>query len=424
MKIDIIMLSLYTFVLYFVYYLAYIPALWNTKIKHWLKEQDRIIEKIPLKKNRNRLWVHCASLGEFEQVRPILERFRATDTPEIIVSFFSASGYEKLKNDPLIDNITYFPLDVPHRMQAFIERIEPDQVIFVKYEFWFNCLNILHQKQIPFYLVAGVFHSKQIFFIPVIGKYFIKYLHYFTFIFLQNQKSFLLAKHLNLKNRGVYGDPRCDRVLGTLKNPQAFSIIEHFKDADRQDANPILILGSSWQAEEDLVIQYLKVNLGQDKLIYKIIIAPHDVSKKHIQEIIQKLGNIKYTLYSTCDENTNFDNIPVLIIDSIGILSKIYRYADIAFIGGGFGKGLHNILEAAVFGIPIFFGPKIEKYQEALDLIDKGGAFIIEQYAQLALLLSLFENKEIREKAGVKARQYILDNVGAGERIYDCLNHE
>jgi len=403
------MLFLYTFFLYVLYALAHIAGFWSPKIKHWLDQQKNILGQIPPKKEKKRLWVHCASLGEFEQVRPILEKYQ---NHEIVVSFFSASGYEKRKNDPLIDIISYFPLDVPAKMKGFIEKINPDQVIFVKYEFWFNCLEILHQKKIPVFLVAAIFHIKQIFFMPIIGAYFIKYLNYFQFILLQNEKSLELAQTLKLKNAAVFGDPRCDRVFQTLQNPKDFPILVHFTQE-----KPTLILGSSWEPEEDLMIAYL-INNNH----YRLIIAPHDVGKKHVQVLMQKLGNMNYRLYSTCNAQTDFNQTTVLIIDTIGILSQIYAHATVAFIGGAFGKGLHNILEAAVFGLPILCGPKIEKYQEAIDLLESGGAFVVKNNQDLDRILAQLESIEDRKKAGAAAKQYILNNLGASERIYFKLN--
>jgi len=349
------------------------------------------------------IWLHAASLGEFEQGRPIMEALKAKEpNTKILLTFFSPSGYEVSKNYSSADYILYLPSDSPRKAKQFVSCFNPDIAIFVKYEFWYNFLNQLHKKNIPTYLISANFQANQVFFKPWGGLYR-KMLHFFNKLFVQNAESVRLLKKIGITNVEKVGDTRFDRVKQISKEAKRLTKIEDFlKDS------PSVVCGSSWPPDEDILFSY--INNSQSK--YKWIIAPHQIDEGHIKSIISKCKR-KVSRYS--QENCNGD---VLIIDCIGILSSIYRYGNIAYIGGGFGVGIHNTVEAAVYGMPVIFGPKYQRFKEAIDLIEIKGGFSIDNEESLHQLLDKFiTNEDYLNTCGKNALKYVDSQLGSSDAI-------
>jgi len=351
----------------------WIASFFSIKARKW--RQGRKSQVIfPQSANEKIIWFHCASLGEFEQGRPVIEELKNINPAlKIILTFFSPSGYEIRKDYSYADAVYYLPLDTPENAKIFIETIKPHAVIFVKYEFWFNYLNLLYQRQIPVFFISTIFRPSQHFF-KWYGGWFRKQLKQISAFFVQNQESVGLLEEIGIKNIINAGDTRFDRVFKLAAHKKAIKEIEEFKGT-----NKLIVAGSTWSEDEDLLLEFYD-SLEQDDL--KLIIAPHEISEEHLQKIKQKLLGLKYCLYSEKD-HLNIKEKKVLIIDNVGMLSSLYAYADIAYIGGGFGEGIHNILEAAVYGAPVVFGPQYNKFQEARDLVNRKGAFSISSFHEL-----------------------------------------
>lgn len=350
---------------------------------------------------------HCASLGEFEQARPVIESFKkAYPNHKIVVSFFSPSGYEVRKNYTSADLIIYLPSDTKKESHQFIETLCPSIVFIVKYEFWLNLLDAISTKKIPLYLISGVFR-KNLFFFRSGGDFMRQRLKAFTHFFLQDYPSGELLTNIGIKNWSVSGDTRFDRVQQTAKNAMPITEIELFK----QD-KPLLVIGSGWEADMNVLIPFFN---SFDKEL-KIIFAPHEIHTKEIDELMNKITKtcIRFSTF-TAEQASHAD---VLIIDNIGMLSSIYAYADYAYVGGAFGSGLHNILEPAVFGIPIFFGPKIKKFPEAAWLIKLGYATSIDSTTSFSTAFSkIYLAKEEQEKHKKGLKSTMLQSCGATEKI-------
>lgn len=354
-------------------------------------------------------WFHCASLGEFEQGRPVLEAFRK-DYPQyrIVLTFFSPSGYEARKSYPHAAIICYLPADTPANAQQFIEAIRPNIAFFVKYEFWHFYLKTLHNKQIPVISFASIFRANQVFFKPW-GGLMRQSLSYFQHLFVQQEASVKLLKSIDIPSCSVAPDTRFDRVHQICQQPKEIPLASHFSAG-----TPTLIIGSAWLAD----IERLAPVLSQWQKPLKIIIAPHEVEDKNIVAIEQQLRQSLPTLrYSQATEE-NISEASVLLIDNIGMLSSLYQYGDWAYIGGAFGKGLHNTLEAATFGLPIIFGPKYQKFQEAIDLIGLQAAFTIHDSKGFkSIFEELYKQEEFHRKAGQRAQQYVTANLGGTATI-------
>lgn len=385
-----------------------IASIFNDKAKLWIEGRKNLLSKIKneLKNSTNHIWIHCASLGEYEQAKPFIEKLKLKYPKEkIVVTFFSPSGYEYRKNDPLIDYCFYLPIDTISNAKKLVDTINPKMVFFVKYEFWINYINYLKKKNIPTYLISGVFRTNQIFF-KWYGKWFKNVLFNFTHFFVQNEKSKALLHNHGIKNVTVSGDTRFDRVFENSKNPKPLPIIDSFKN------NRLLLVGgSTWNEEEEILS---KINSE----IFKIIIAPHDISETHIKNIEQLFHQncIRYS-QSTIDNIKDFN---VLIIDNIGILSNIYQYSDIALIGGGFKNALHNILEPASFGNVVFFGPQHQKYHEAKDLMDYNGGFEITDVKDFEKKLHITTSDIDKYKKNCS--NFVKNNIGATSTILSFLN--
>ncbi len=370
--------------------------------------------------NQNVVWFHCASLGEFEQARPVLEGFKKNYPYfKILLTFFSPSGYEVQKNYAYADVVVYLPSDSKENAQKLLQLVQPKIVFFAKYEFWHFYLSEIKRQQIPCILFSAIFREKQVFF-RFYGSFYRKMLDNFSSIFVQNNHSKILLTTIltenQLKNVFVGGDTRFDRVKAICEAKKEIIIAEKFKNKQ-----PLLIIGSSW--DEDLTVLVPFIN--NFVLPLKIIIAPHEINQQKIKELRQKI-NKKTTLFSENNQNNSLENIhenDVLIIDNVGMLSSLYAYADFAFVGGGFKQGLHNILEAATFGLPIFFGNKeYQKYQEATDLITQKGAFAVADNKDFEKQFSaIYQNKTVYEQAQKVCLGYVNANLGATKLILEKI---
>jgi len=368
-----------------------------------------ILQKIDGKEQS--IWFHFASLGEFEQGRPVLEATKLIyPAQKIIVTFFSPSGYEIRKNYALAD-VFYLPLDTAKNARKFIDIINPKFAVFTKYEFWYHYFNTLHQKEIPLYLISGIFRPEQVFF-KWYGKFYKDILTNVSHFFVQNEQSINLLNQIGLNNVSLSGDTRFDRVYENSINPK------HIAEIDSFCVNkPVFIAGSSWPDDEKLLVKLAEVNKD-----WKIIIAPHEIGEQHILALEKLFPNaIKFsTLKMELARNSAYlATAQVLIIDNIGLLSSLYQYAKIAYIGGGFGAGIHNTLEAAAFGLPVIFGPKFSKFQEAKDLIAIGAAKSITSADEL---MDAFDAFKHNENAATAAKNYVTTKKGATKMIIDYIN--
>jgi 3-deoxy-D-manno-octulosonic-acid transferase len=416
------MVFLYNFGILLYHFGIWLVSFFNAKARLWLQGRQHLFETLEnqsfIKKNKSSkiVWMHVASLGEFEQGRPLIESLKKKDPEkyQIVLSFFSPSGYELRKNDPLADFVTYLPLDTAANASRFLNRIQPDIAIFVKYEFWFHHLNELKKRKIPTLLIAAVFRPDQIFFRPY-GLFFKKLLtnHYFDQIFVQNEASLTLLQKIGCQNVILAGDTRIDRVTAIAAAAKAFPLIEQFVGKDNA-----LVCGSTWEADETLIFNWLQ-NKGSS-VFKKIIIAPHEIGKARIQQLQKRLPN-QTICYTQLIDNQPIGNATILIIDNIGMLSALYRYGKVAYIGGGFGQGIHNILEPAAFGLPILFGTNYQKFVEANALIAAEGAFSVQNLEQFAEKMTFLETAQHWNRASSIVQQYLNQNRGATILIADYL---
>lgn len=353
------------------------------------------------------IWVHCASLGEFEQGRPVIEKLKQ-EFPryKILLTFFSPSGYEVRKNYPHADYIFYLPWDTSRNATQFISLVKPALAIFIKYEFWYHFTTQLKKRNMPLISVSSIFREQQLFFRSY-GGFYRKILSNFTHFFVQNDESVKLLKHLNLTNCTKAGDTRFDRVNELVKLGEDLPIAKRFKGNEK-----VFVIGSCWPEDLDVIAPFINEHYHH----IKFIIAPHEISESFLGSLEQSL-NADTIRYSNA-ESGRPEDAHVLIIDNIGMLSRLYKYGEFAYVGGAFGKGLHNILEAACYGIPIFFGNvAYQKFQEAVDLINRGGAFDVSDYRDLK---SKYEAVTVPQNfllACEVTRQYVEENLGATEKV-------
>lgn len=397
-----------------------IASVFNKKAAMWLKGRRRYWDILDLSfaafpfnvPGRKLAWFHCASLGEFEQGRPIIEGFRK-EHPEflIIITFFSPSGYEVRKAYSGADLILYLPLDTRSNVRKFVEMVKPDIVFYIKYEFWFNFLSYLQHKQIPTILVSAVFRPDQHFF-KGYAEWPRKILQGFTRIFVQNEDSKELLQFIGIEDSTISGDTRFDRVATLAENPAVVEIAKAFSEN-----KTVLVAGSTWPADEEILFKLI----DQNKHGMRFIIAPHEINAGHIDSLLQKAGG-KAVRYSTTNPS-DVKNAEILIIDSIGMLSQIYQYGTLAYVGGGFGEGIHNILEASAFGLPVFFGPNYSKFIEAKDLIEAKGAFHVNTADQLiAGVEELLSSAEKLNQASIISKNYVHNGRGATEIVLQSIN--
>jgi 3-deoxy-D-manno-octulosonic-acid transferase len=403
---------LYTTFVFIATKLLSILSFFSKKLKLFVGGRKETFAKIDALKNEKTIWIHAASLGEFEQARPIIESLKQGYIKyKILVTFFSPSGYEIRKNYELADVVCYLPIDSKENARRFIKTIHPVLAIFVKYEFWPNFLNELKRKDIPTILVSGILRKNQIFF-KFYGGFMRKSLHAFHHFFVQNNSSQELLKSISFENSTVSGDTRFDRVSKILEQDNSIDFISEFKNNQYTS-----VAGSTWPEDEELLINYINNNASEND---KFIIAPHNIKQEAIVEL-QKSIHKKTVLYS---EKTakNLADYQVFIIDTIGILTKIYAAADVAYVGGGLKTGLHNILEPATFGIPVVIGDKYTKFKEATDLVDLKGCISIGNQAEFSSIFDKLKKDEYYRKATGKINhKYIQENLGATKKIMDYL---
>lgn len=405
-------LSIYSYV-----FLLKLVAPFNKKAKLWVEGRNKLFHKIKSDAERRQLrsrntkvaWFHCASLGEFEQGRPVIEAFRR-EYPEykIVLTFFSPSGYEIRKNYSGADYIYYLPADTPANAREFVKNVQPAIAFFIKYEFWKNYLTELNKYKVPVILFSAIFRPTQVFF-KFYGGFYRGLLHQFNHILVQNEDSLALLESIGIENATLAGDTRFDRVKQIVDNRKDIPVVKEFKSGHQ-----IFIIGSAWQSDMDVLIPMInELNDGT-----RFIVAPHEIHDAEI-DIWRKQLSARSVLFSDTDEVKDLATYDVLFIDNIGMLSSLYQYAEYAFIGGSFGKGLHNILEAATFGMPVFFGNKsYHKFQEANELIQAGGAFPVENTEEVkALYKALKANEKKRAETADICSNYVLNNVGATQKI-------
>ena len=368
---------------------------------------------LPTLDNRPVAWFHASSLGEFEQARPVLETYREQHPDsQIVVTFFSPSGYEVRKGYSLADSILYLPIDTPHNPRKLLDAIHPTIAFFVKYDFWYNYLNELHRRGIPTFLFSAIFRPKQYFFRPW-GHWFLRQLRRcYRHIFVQNTESLQLLQHHGITHCSIAGDTRFDRVHQIALQAEPNAILEAFLNSHK---GAVMIAGSTWPPDEQLLA---KAREADSSFPEYLIIAPHIISEDHLQKIEAMFpDSIRYSHFSQPSENHK-----TLIIDNIGLLSKLYRYADIAYIGGGFGAGIPNILEAVTFGKPVLFGPNYHKFQEAHDIIDQGGGWSISNSTSLnSHLAHLLNDPTAYSTASQACSNYMQHNLGSTAIILDTI---
>lgn len=376
------------------------------KLTKGQKEIFPYLEKT-LDKNGGYIWIHASSLGEFEQGRPLIETIRRT-YPErkILLTFFSPSGYEVRKNYNQVDAVCYLPFDLPGNVRRFLDLVKPQSAIFIKYEFWANYLTELKKRDIPTYIISAIFRPKQIFF-RFYGGYFRKMLHCFTRLYVQDENSRKLLDSIGVRNVSVVGDTRFDRVVEISNSADPNPLLERFVGEKF-----VWVGGSTWPKDEEIILDYFNRHPEQ-----KLILAPHEIHEEHLQSIIARLKR-PYLRYTQATE-ANVADADCLIIDCFGLLSSLYRYGKLAYIGGGFGVGIHNIAEAAVYSIPVIFGPNYHRFKEAINLIDNGGAFPIHDAASFESTIENFiSNREALAQAGKSAGDYIKSHSGATAVIF------
>jgi 3-deoxy-D-manno-octulosonic-acid transferase len=390
--------------------LIWLTSPFNLKANQLWKGRKRIFTELPntIKHDKPIVWIHCASLGEFEQGRPLIETIKKQyPTYQIFLTFFSPSGYEIRKKYELADYVFYLPADTRRNAKKMIELVNPEIVFFVKYEFWFNYIEELKKRSIPLYLVSAIFRKDQLFFknLPW-GKWYRKMLFGFKHFFVQDEQSVELLSSLGLQNVTKAGDTRFDRVAGIARNGKEIPMIEKFKN------NQLLVVaGSTWKPDEEILVEYIHCHPE-----IKFIIAPHETKKGNIERLISLLKTQVICYTEATDETVM--NSHVLIVDTIGLLSSVYRYADLAYIGGGFGVGIHNTLEAATFGMPIVFGPNFLKFNEATTMVKLGIAFPVNDYSSLQSIMdTLLTCSEKREQIAYNCIQFTKQNLGATQII-------
>lgn len=386
---------------------------WHHKAKLTVQGQKRTVPylKETLDTDGGYIWIHAASLGEFEQGRPLIEKIREEHPDaKILLSFYSPSGYEVRKNYDKVDAVCYMPVDTPRRVKEFLDVVKPKMAIFVKYEFWGNFLEQLKQRNVPTYIISSIFRPNQSFFKPW-GGMFRKMLGCFTHLYVQDEESRELLHGIGVDNVTVCGDTRLDRVLQIKAQAKEFPAIAQMVDGCKN----VMVMGSSWQPDEDIVIPYFNSHPEM-----KLIIAPHEFDENRLETMMARIKRpvARYTQLEGKDPAT----LDCMIIDCFGILSSLYRYGTIAYVGGGFGSGIHNVPEAAVYGIPVIFGPKHEKFKEAVELNACGGGFAISNAHQChAILDKLIGDEQALEEAGTAASNYIENHTGATRQIYNDL---
>lgn len=392
--------------------LIHVVSLFNSKAKKWVngrKGWKQKLQEFSKNDHQKRIWFHTASLGEFEQARPLIEKIKEQDRGiQILLTFYSPSGFEIQKDYGYADLILYMPLDTSANAKIFLDLAQVNYIVFVKYEFWFNFFHEIKSRQLPFIMVSALFRDDQVFF-KWFGGWFIKRLSSVSWFFLQDEHSSILLTRLGYLNHTISGDTRFDRVCEIAERPIEFPYIAKWKSNHK-----VLVSGSSWEKEDECLFKLMNEEQLEDWLF---IIAPHEINEKKLFELEKQIKKVKTLRLSSVKGQINND-VKVLIVDSIGKLMHLYQFGDIALIGGGFHDGIHNTLEPAVFGMPVLFGPMFKKFVEAVELKRTGGGESFESYEKFReILLSWMTNDKELNKRKKAAKNYVSQNIGASTLI-------
>lgn len=409
------MLFLYNLAVSLAAFFLKIVALFSPKIKLFVEGRKNVFSILEekIKADDKTIWFHSASLGEYEQGLPVIEKIKEKyPSHKIVVTFFSPSGYEVRKNNTVADVTIYLPLDTKSNAKKFLKLVHPELAFFIKYEFWLNYLKELEKSKTPTYLISGIFRDNQMFF-KWYGGFYRKALKAFTFFFVQNESSKHKIESIGFTNVIVSGDTRFDRVATILERDNKLDYIENFKNNQ-----PVIVFGSSWPKDEVLIAEY--INQAPENV--KFIIAPHNIKADQIAELKSQIT--KSTILFSEKENKDLSKYDVFIIDTIGLLTKIYSYGTMAYVGGGFGNpGIHNILEPATFGIPIVIGPNYSNFAEAVSLVELQGCMVISNTAELKKTFDqLLSDNELFTKKSNICKSFIQDNKGATETIIKTIS--
>lgn len=384
------------------------------------KEIWRVLDK-KIDPSARYIWIHAASLGEFEQGRPLIEKLKK-ERPEykVVLTFFSPSGYEVRKNYELADCVCYLPFDTPKRVRRFLYKVNPEIAIFVKYEFWRNYLEELYRRQIPTYLISAVFRPDQFFF-KKRSAWYSYWLRWYTRIFVQNEDSRRLLAGIGVDCVDVCGDTRFDRVADIRNKGREIPLLQRFTRRGEPEHMPVMMVGSSWPADEEVYSEWFVKHPDA-----KLVIAPHEFDNERLRKLKSLFGEGCVLMSEAEKEPSLVDNARVMVIDCFGLLSSAYAYCDVAYVGGGFGAGLHNINEAAVYDVPVIYGPNNSKFIEAREMAESGGGFPIaskEDFERVAdkLMLTTASSASERERTGKRAGDYIRSKLGATDKIFDIL---
>ncbi|WP_291119541.1 3-deoxy-D-manno-octulosonic acid transferase [Flavobacterium sp. UBA6135] len=414
------MLTLYSFLVSIAGFFLKIVALFNPKMKLFVDGRKSVFETLSknISNSDKTIWFHAASLGEFEQGLPVMEKIKVHfPNHKLVVTFFSPSGYEVRKNNTIADVTVYLPLDTKQNAKHFLDSVHPELVFFIKYEFWPNYLNELKNRKISTYLISGIFRENQAFF-KWYGGFYRKALNSFDYFFVQNESSKKLVQQLGFQNVSVSGDTRFDRVVSILERENHLDFIEKFKNNTLT-----IVIGSSWPKDEELLVNF--INQSSENI--KFIIAPHNIKSEQIQGLQKSLSK-KCILFSdiASGRHLSINEHDVFIIDTIGVLTKIYSYADIAYVGGGFGNpGVHNLLEPATFGVPIVIGPNYSHFAEATALVNIEGCISVSNQNELNdAFLNLISNDDIRHEKGHISSTFVQMNKGATDKIVSHILNE
>ena len=409
---------MYNIIMYIIQLGVAIGSIFNDKLrKMWQGEQDAVQTlRKKVEPDADYIWFHAASLGEFEQGRPLMEQIKKSYPQyKILLTFFSPSGYEVRKNYEGADIITYLPIDTVGNARQFLRTVRPVMAFFIKYEFWYNYLHILQYRGIPAYSVSSIFRPDQVFF-KWYGRGYGRVLKCFTRFFVQNEESRKLLESIGIHDTMVVGDTRFDRVLQIKEASKQLPIVERFVKGTPEDPKKVFVAGSSWQPDEEIFLKYF--NNHRD---WKLIVAPHVIGEDHLKFIFSLIKDKKVVRYTQATED-NVADADVLIIDCFGLLSSVYHYGDVAYVGGGFGVGIHNVLEAAVWGMPVLFGPNNKHFVEAQGLLQSGGGIEIEDYETFSLIMSqLSDDSAYYGTCGQEAGAFVQSLAGATKKVLSSV---
>lgn len=409
---------MYNIIMYIIQLGVAIGSIFNDKLrKMWQGERDAVQTlRKKVEPDADYIWFHAASLGEFEQGRPLMEQIKKSYPQyKILLTFFSPSGYEVRKNYEGADIITYLPIDTVGNARQFLRTVRPVMAFFIKYEFWYNYLHILQYRGIPAYSVSSIFRPDQVFF-KWYGRGYGRVLKCFTRFFVQNEESKKLLESIGIHDTMVVGDTRFDRVLQIKEASKQLPIVERFVKGIAGDQKRVFVAGSSWQPDEEIFLKYF--NNHRD---WKLIVAPHVIGEDHLKFILSLIKDKKVVRYTQATED-NVADADVLIIDCFGLLSSVYHYGDVAYVGGGFGVGIHNVLEAAVWGMPVLFGPNNKHFAEAQGLLQSGGGIEIEDYETFSLIMSqLSDGSAYYDTCGQEAGAFVQSLAGATKKILSSV---